>query len=471
MPRPSCSIQLTERAEVGVIRRRHAEYYSNLMNEAAPHLLTRDQLTWLKVVEADRDNMLAALHYWCDAQDAGNAIALAMSLSEVAFVLGNHADISELITQAVALPGDADPELRTVADVLHVITLTMGEDDRAKSAAERLPGLADRVETLNCERFPLAGLMRPAYAMFIRDTELAHRYIEENLTSQDEWLVAATWMISAGLAENDGDMDALRSASAQALERFRAIGERWGLSSALRMVASVRLLDGDLDGATDTLAESGRVLAELGARDDLSHMRLQLANIAARRGDTTAAREFFQAALAGAEPGLYAAMVSAGYAMFECAAGNVELARSLTATAEQETALLNKHLARHHLIAMVAASKVMIAIEDADLPLAGEHAATAYREGIASDDMPLLASVAGPLTHLAHALGHPDRAAKMLGACAAVRGGEDQSDLTITRLRPRLRDALGPDAYNRAYAAGTALTRTEALTLLDPATF
>jgi hypothetical protein len=117
----------------------------------------------------------------------------------------------------------------------------------------------------------------------------------------------------------------------------------------------------------------------------------------------------------------------------------------------------------------VAASGLMIALADADLPLARERATTVYREGVATEDMPLLASIAGALAPLARVLGQPERAAEMLGACAAVRGGEDPTDLLVTRLGASLREALGPDAYDRAYAAGTALSRAEALALLDPA--
>jgi predicted ATPase/DNA-binding SARP family transcriptional activator len=461
-------------AEVGEVRRRHAEYYSDLMNEAVPRLLTRDQLTWLKAVEADRDNILAALRYWCDAQDAARAIALAVSVSCPAFLLGNHADIAELISQAVAVPGEADPDLRTIADALHAVTLSTQANHAGPADEPGFPGLADRVEALDFERYPLAGLLRPAYAMFSRDTERARRYIEEALAGRDEWHVAATWMMSAALAENSGDIDTLRSASAQALERFRAIGERWGLSSALRMAATVRVLDGDLDGAAAAFAESGRLLNEMGSRDDAFHSPLQLANIAARRGDLAAAREFYQTALAAAESDVSSidtAVVSAGYAMFEAAMGNVELARSLTTTAEQGVARLSPaHMARHHLAAVVAASRLMIALADGDLPLARERAATMYREGAASEDMSLLASIAGALAHLAHALGQPERAAEMLGACAAVRGGEDPTDLTVTLLGPRIREAIGPGAYDRAYAAGTARSRAEAFALLDPAT-
>jgi predicted ATPase/DNA-binding SARP family transcriptional activator len=466
--------KLAERAEVGKVRRRHAEYYSDFMNEAAPRLLTRDQLTWLKAVGADRDNILAALRYWCDTQNAARAIALAVSGSCLAFLLGNHTDIAELISQAAAVPGEADPDLRTIADATHAVILSTQANQAGPADEHGFPGLADRVEALDFERYPLAGVLRPAYAMFTQDTERTRRYIEEALASRDEWLVAATWLMSAALAENRGDMDTLRSASAQALERFRAIGERWGLSTALRMAAAVRVLDGDLDGAAAAFTESGRLLNEMGSRDDASHRPLQLANIAARRGDMAAAREFYQTALTAAESdvsGTDTATVSAGYAIFEAMMGNVELARSLTTTAEQGVARLGPaHLAHHHLTAVVAASRLVIALADGDLPLARERAATTYQEGAAAKDMPLLASIAGALAHLAYALGQPGRAAEMLGACAAVRGGEDPTDLAVTLLGPLLREAVGPDAYDRAYAAGTALSRAEALTLLDPAT-
>jgi tetratricopeptide (TPR) repeat protein len=258
------------------------------------------------------------------------------------------------------------------------------------------------------------------------------------------------------------------------MERFRAPGERWGLASALRMTGSVRVLDGDLDGAADAYAEAGRVLNEMGSRDDESQVRLQLADIAARRGEIGTAREFYQAALESAESdgqAMDVAVVSASYAMFEAMEENVELARPLNAGAEREVALLRSaHPARHHMAALVAASGLIIALADGDLPLAREHATAAYREASEAEDVPLLATVGGPLAHLANALGRPERAAEMLGACAAVRGEEDPTSLALTRLGSRLREALGSGEYARAYAAGTALSRAEARALLDPAT-
>ena len=104
------------------------------MHEAAPRLLTRDQLDWLAVLRADRDNILAALRYWCDADDAENALSLAVSLCVMALLLGNDADMAEWIGEALAVPGEADPDLRTIAEALHVVTSSM---DPAAARARR----------------------------------------------------------------------------------------------------------------------------------------------------------------------------------------------------------------------------------------------------------------------------------------------------------------------------------------------
>jgi tetratricopeptide (TPR) repeat protein len=404
----------------------------------------------------------------------------------VSFLLGNHPDIAEWIRPAVAVPGEADPDLRTVAEALHVIALSMSTGARERAGgqagvsgqsdpAEELgfPGLADRVEALDLEALPLAGLLRPGYAMLTQDTGRARRYIGEALAGRDEWLVAASWILAAALAENDGDMETLRQASDQALERFRVLGERWGLSTALRMVGSVRILDGDLDGATAAFAEASHVMSEMGSRDDQAHTHWQLADIAARRGELDAAREFYQAALEAAASdgsGMDAGAVSAGYAMFEVMLGDVEQARLMYVTAEQElTRLSPAHPGRHHVAAAVAAGGLMIALADGDLPLARERALRTYQQGVAAEDMPLLASVAGALAYFTCELDQPERAAEMLGACAAVRGGEDPTDLMLTMLGSRLRAALGTERYGAAYDRGKALSRAEAVALLDPA--
>ena len=465
--------KLAERDESDAVRRRHAEYFSRLMNDAAPRLLTRDQIRWLRAVEADRDNILAALRYWCEVSDADRAITLAVSVASLAFLLGNYADIAEPVTQATMITGTADPGLTALAGMLYMVSRTAlphgGEHGPPPD-----PGLAAQVDAMDLGTHPMAGLLRLLFAVFTQDDGRMDRYIAQARESGNEWVGAVSWLMSAGFAGNKGDVTTFRADTAEALRRFRAAGERWGLAGALRMTAYVQVLDGDLDGARDTYAEANQVLEEMGSRDDESHRPMQLADVAARSGDLDQARELYQAAVAtaGSDPwGMDSAIVAAAYALFEATTGNAAAARAAHRSAEQSMAgIWADSPARHHLTATVAAAGLMVSLADGDLLQAGDRAAVAYQSAVEAEDMPLVASVAGPLARLAFELGQAERAAEMLGARAAVRGIEDRTELTVTTLKPVIQDALGPEACARAYDKGKNLSRAEALALLDPAT-
>ena len=464
--------KLAARGEVGGLRRRHAAHYCALMSEAAPKLLTRDQLSWLDTLRADNDNVLAALRYWCDAEEADKALGLAVSLSIMALLLGNESDMAEWTSAALAVPGEADPGLRVIAEAVDVLTSVM--DPTAEGRGDKAyPGLAERLDAVDMARYPVAGLLRPVYAVFYNDGERMRRYLDEVRASPDEWFAAAGWLMAASAAENDGNLGETRRSAAEALDRFRVLGERWGLSTALRTTGDIAVLDGDLDGAVAAYTEAGRLLAELGHREDLSQVTLKLAEIAARQGDLARARELSAAARSALESGgspIDRGIAAAWWAAFEVTWGDIDAARQSQADTERLLARFSRaHPARDHLEAMIAATAAQIAITDNDLPAAREHAARSYRAAVAAKDMPLLALASGSVAWLALALGRPERAAEMFGARTVVRGGDDPTDPVAVQLVPLLRAALGDDGFDRALHRGKALGRAEAIKRLDPA--
>jgi ATP/maltotriose-dependent transcriptional regulator MalT len=280
-------------------------------------------------------------------------------------------------------------------------------------------------------------------------------------------------MMTAGLADNKGDLAAMRPAAAEAADRFRALGERWGLSATVQIIGNIRMLDGDLDGATDAYNEAGRLLAELGSREDVSQVKLRLAEIAARQGNVALARKLSQDARAAVEADgsiIDRGIAAAWSAAFEVGLGDVDAARQAQAEAERFLARFGPaHPARDHLAAMVASTGARIAIADGDLGAAREQAVRSYQEAVRADDMPLLAQASVTAAELALALGQPERAAELLGASTAVRGTDDPTDPITAKLAPLLRAALGDDEFARCYAGGRALTRQAAIDRLDPA--
>ena len=370
------------------------------------------------------------------------------------------------------MPGDADAGLRTIAEAVHVVTSAM--DPAADGpGAGAYPGLAERLDAIDIERYPVAGLVRPVYAMFVKDDKRMRGYLEQARDASDEWLSATAWLMAAGMAENDGNFDEMRVSAAEALSRFRALGERWGLSMALRTTANIRVSDGDLDGADAAFTEASQLLAELGHVEDLSQVQLRLAEIAARRGDLAKARQLSTAARSTVESEgslMDRGIVAAWWAAFEARWGDVDAARPYLADAERYLAQFGPaHPAREHLEVMVAATGARIAIADKDLRTAREQALRSYRAAIGAEDRPLLAQASGATAELALALGQPERAAELLGAGAVVRGADDPTDPTALQLVPLLRAALGDDRYEACYAAGRALARPAAIERLDPA--
>jgi predicted ATPase/DNA-binding SARP family transcriptional activator len=475
------SERLAERGEMDDLRRRHATYYSGLMKEAAPLLLTRDQVTWLPVIAAERDNVLGALRYWGDVADADQAMALALTASVPALLLGRSSDMAAVLALARDVPGDADPDLRAIVDAMGVLTSAVGasareanevpEDAAGQQAA--LAELASRVYAVDVERYPLAGLLRPVLAMFCHDKDSMRRYLDEAVASKDEWLAAVTWLIAAAFAENEGDIEGMRAAGASALARFRVLGERWGLAGSMRTDAELRLLDGDLDGAAAAYAEATALLGEIGSRDDESQVAMRLASIAIRRGDYGTARELYRNVLEKAEAEgfpMEQAMAMTWTGMFEMLAGDADRARDLYAAAAQRFAITSGAIpVRHHVRAMLESLGMLVALAGGDAALARERAAIAFDSGIESQDMPLLAMVGWSLAGLAAGLGQFERAARVLGAAAVIRGAEDLAEPGVARLTARLREALGDERYERAYAAGKKLDRAEAIKHLDPA--
>ena len=96
-----------------------------------------------------------------------------------------------------------------------MLTSVMDPDRRAARAATD-PGLVERLDALDIEKYPLAGLLRPVYAMFTKNDERVREYIDQARAGQDEWMAAAAWMMAASLAENDGNLAEMRSAAAEA---------------------------------------------------------------------------------------------------------------------------------------------------------------------------------------------------------------------------------------------------------------
>src|SRR5215210_7514325 len=129
--------KLQESAEAERIKRLHAQYFLTLAEEANPELKGANQLEWLERLEAENDNMRAALSWASQRDEAGVAMKLGGALWRFWSVRGYYSEGRRWLEAALAIDGRVSPEVRAMALAgLGTLTLEQGDLDRGKQACE-----------------------------------------------------------------------------------------------------------------------------------------------------------------------------------------------------------------------------------------------------------------------------------------------------------------------------------------------
>jgi predicted ATPase/DNA-binding XRE family transcriptional regulator len=142
--------QLESSSEAAGVRQRHAEYYLQLAEAAEPHLHGPDQRAWLDRLEAEHDNIRAALG-WCIEQGDKYHLGLRLvgALTEFWRARGYWTDGRDWIDRMIALPSQrtAPPILRAHA-LLEVggLIYHMGDMGAALSFFEESRDLAQQLD-------------------------------------------------------------------------------------------------------------------------------------------------------------------------------------------------------------------------------------------------------------------------------------------------------------------------------------
>ncbi|HEY1540736.1 MAG TPA: BTAD domain-containing putative transcriptional regulator [Solirubrobacteraceae bacterium] len=472
--------RLGEQGDLGRMRTAHAHYFADLVDEADSHLRGSDQVRWYQRLTAERDNVHAALRWICDEGDARRALHMAVSLGWFWTLSASSDEGIASLRMAIAVPGEADPVDRIVAenvvrltDLLH--TPDIGEDGDLDDGEDRwgMGAVLDRLDALDVSSRPLLVASRPVLAWLFGRAERAEGLLAESADHPDPWVRATVPLILAEVAENNGEIEKMRPHLDEALAAFREVGDRWAMSITLSSLGWLRTLEGDLDGGADALLEAQRILAELDAAGDGRMFQLRLADIRARQGDFEAARAHAQILLDESEGnGEAMGMALSALSRIAWETGDEAEALALASRAVEALGALNdRRPDRRHARAVVCGLAAGIEHACGGDP---EHAAMllrlAYVDAVASKDMPILASVGVVAACAAHDAGRPVEAAERLAAAAAVRGTDDPTDTQIARITRELRAALGDAGFDAAWERGRGLEREAAIARLAPVT-
>jgi predicted ATPase/DNA-binding SARP family transcriptional activator len=459
--------RLAERGETRRLKQAHAQYFLALAETAEPALRGSDQLIWLHRLTVERDNLLATLRFSTEIGDADTAIRLGAALSWYWTLLGRHDEAAIWLGQALSVPGESPAEAFVIVTILREISAAAS--GFGMPTPERIQQVTELVERFDGRvGHPLIALAAPGIAMITDDNPAAEAAVRRNLTHPDPWVRASLQMMSAMMAENEGDLERLEHHLPLALEGFRQIGDRWGTGAAVSSRAMLYAAHGDTQAAIAALAEAQQMMSELRANDDEAYTIIRIGMMRMRLLDLAGARRDIEAGLRMSDninsptASAYARYALAGLAQHE---GDLDQARRLADEALQfiERAPFAPPQVKGVSLCQMAA----LDIAQGRFAEAHEGLKGALECARISRDMPVFSMVSQGAADLMMAEENPARGSELLGVAVRLRGIEDVGDLDVQRLRAAGRAALGVEEFDRLHARGRDLDRGAALALLE----
>ncbi|MBB4911288.1 BTAD domain-containing putative transcriptional regulator [Actinophytocola algeriensis] len=464
-----CLDRLRDAGEEDAVRRRHADHYLALAEQADLH--GPAQREWLRVLDAEAANMRAALDTFRRSSTPVQALRLTTSLGWHWLLRGRLIEGQRMLSSALEVAGDAPAEVRATAEYWHTgLAIRQGKagPELAAEALRAYEKVATPVELARAEWFLASAIVD--FGDTVMTGELLERALQRFREAGDRWGEAAVLSIRAMLAHMRGDVAALEADARRGAELFGALGDDWGVLQATEWLIGLADMTGDHAEATRLAREGLRIAEELGLWSDVAGRLSWLAWIAVQTTDYAAAQEYAsQARRLTIEQGQRVAEVFATISLAFAArrAGNLDVAeehlRWLLSSARDQQ---GDESAPPYL-PMVLLELGLLAEQRGDTAGALKWHSEAFD---VSQDVP--PAVAGALEGMAAALtldGRAELAARFLGAAARVRresghplSTPDRGELDRITSAVQLAD---PD-FDAHFASGAELTPSAARSYL-----
>jgi predicted ATPase/DNA-binding SARP family transcriptional activator/DNA-binding CsgD family transcriptional regulator len=258
---------LEESGEVEEVRRRHAEFFLSLAEEAEPELRGPRQGEWLERLELDHDNFRAALSWMLERGEAQLGLRLSGALGELWFMYG-HLDEGRRWLEATLASGDEAPA--RIKALLHAALAAWEQLDYEHSEA-----FGEEAATLARRLGDAAATARALYilgttALYQLDFDRASALLEETVALQrgieDEANLGRTIQMLGLAATARHDFERAAQLHEECLTLARKHGDQLGIILALGMGAFAFLGQGDHRQTRELFKEGLELSQRLGAK-------------------------------------------------------------------------------------------------------------------------------------------------------------------------------------------------------------
>ena len=277
----------------------HAGHFLALAEEAETHLLGPDQAGWLDRLDADADNLRAALaHLGGEAAPPEAGQGMAGSLWRFWAVRGHYAEGRRWLEAALARPGGLSRPRAKAANAAGNLARAQGDYGTAQAWFEEALAFCREIGNVTGTANILSNL--GIVAAQREDPVQARTLFEEALRLRrqegDQNGIPFSLDSLGAVARLAGDLDAARAYHEESLPLWEALGDAGGSLMSLGNLAGVALEQGHTEEAAALLGRCLRILVPLGDQDSLICIVEWVAELAARRGRAERAARLWAAA-------------------------------------------------------------------------------------------------------------------------------------------------------------------------------
>ena len=453
--------------EEAAVQYRHADWFLSLAAQAQAHLAGPEQIQWLDRLEAEHDNLRAALE-WCAGASAriGDALRLIGYLKRFWLTRGYLSEGRARAEAALGHPAGQDATPARAAALDAAASLAFYQSDYAHARARWEQALAIQRQQ-NDDRgvaASLSNLGRVAQDQgeYERARDLYAQSLVLKRALDDRQGIAVTLNNLCWIAIYQTDLPTARAMGAQSLALYEALGNPQGVADVLYSLGQVAVQRGEWDEAETLHARNLALRQAAGDRRGMAAALNSLGIIAQAAAHYDRARELWEQSLAlkrelGDRQGIGNSLHNLGNIAYFRA--DYAQARSLY----EQSLAIREELGNRRGVASLLQNLGQVA-HDAGEP---DRALALYRRGIQEhwglrDRAGVLSLLTG-FANLAQEQGQTRRAGCLYGAHDALRLLL-QTPLPPTEqevyeaARAQTQAALAPCDFHAAYAQGEAMT-------------
>lgn len=268
--------KLVEASESELLRDRHLEYFLNLAETAQPHLIRPEQLEWIARLEADYQNIRAALEWALSKASPTSSLRLCAALGSFWSIRSYFLEGSKWLKLALSKPSRNPGITEKAARVRALyqdaeLAYQLDDLERAQSSAEASFALAQELadkRDIAIARF-YVGLTLNPYNYLEEIRSLLEQSIAEFQELKDPYWEAYTFRHLGYILQYQGKLK-FGEWYLQALELARKAGERQNLADALWKYSNLFYNSNRIDDAMKYVEEADILYKQIGSRMNLT---------------------------------------------------------------------------------------------------------------------------------------------------------------------------------------------------------